>query len=69
MVVNMNVFDNQTCLTCWSPLDMRRPVNKKVFPVYRPGGSKRADWNFFFHLFKKSFFFLLPPLYILVKKN
>ena len=40
------------------------PLNKKLFPVYRPGRSKRADWNFFFHLLKN--FFLLFPLYILV---
>ena len=25
-------------------------IKKKLLPVYRPGGSKRADWNsFFFH--------------------
>ena len=28
------------------------PLNKK-FPVHRPGGLKRADWNFVFHIFKK----------------
>ena len=28
----------------------RPPLNKKLFPVYRPGGSKRADWNFLFHI-------------------
>ena len=46
---------------------VRPPLNKKLFPVYRPGGSKRANWNLFFHLFKEFFFFfLLFPLYILV---
>ena len=52
---------------------VRPPLNKKLFPVYRPGGSKRADWNFFFSIFSFSFFFffLVFPLYILVylKKN
>ena len=41
---------------------LRPPLNIKVFPVHRPGALKRADWNFFFHIFKKySFFFLLYP--------
>ena len=48
---------------------VRPPLNKKLFPVYRPGESKRADWNFFSHLFKKKIFFLLFPLYILVFKK
>ena len=42
------------------------PLNKKLIPVYRPGGSKRADWNSFFHLFNNFFFFTPPPLYFLV---
>ena len=38
------------------------PLNKKLFPVHRPGGLKRADWDFFFMIkffmiFEKSFFF------------
>ena len=35
--------------------------------MYRPGGSKGADWNFFFTCFQ-FFFFLTFPLYILKKK-
>ena len=23
------------------------PLNKKLFPVHRPGGLKRAEWDFF----------------------
>ena len=35
-------------------IDYIRPsFKKKSFPVHRPGGLKRAYWNFFFHLFKK----------------
>ena len=37
-----------------------------MFPVYRPGGSKRADWNFFFFIFSQENIFLVFPLYILV---
>ena len=40
------------------------PLNKKLFPVYRPGGLKRAYWNFFFPIFN-FFFFYVPLLYIL----
>ena len=47
---------------------LRPPLNKKVFPVYRPGGSKRADWNFFFHLSKKIYFFYFPPVHSSLKK-
>ena len=36
----------------------RPPLDKKVFPVHRPGGLKRDDWDFFFMIFEKSFFFL-----------
>ena len=36
---------------------VRPPLNKKLFPVHRSGGLKRADWNFFFMIFEKSFFF------------
>ena len=62
---------NQTNLNgCFSHSKIRPPLNKKTFPVYRPGGSKRADWKFFFHLFIFqfffNFFFLLFSLYILV---
>ena len=50
---------------------VKPPLNKKLFPVYRPGGSKRTDWNFFFFILsKKKKIFLLFSLYILVyKKN
>ena len=43
---------------------IRPPLNQNLFSVYRPGGSKRADWNFSYHIF--LFFFLLFPMYILV---
>ena len=39
-------------------------LNKKLFPVYRPGGSKRADWNFFFHLFNFYFFYFSPCTFL-----
>ena len=58
---NVYVYDAQV-------RELRPPFNKKSFRVYRPGGSKRADWNFFFHLFKKKKI-LLSPLYILVFKQ
>ena len=38
---------------------VRPPLNKKLFPVHRPGGLKRA---FLFHVIKKNFF-LLPPVH------
>ena len=38
------------------PLCLRPPLNKKVFPVHRPGGLKRADWDSFSLIFEKSFF-------------
>ena len=41
--------------------------NKKLFPVQRPGGLKRAYGTFF--LFCFFFFFTPPPLYILVYKK
>ena len=41
---------------------IRPPLNKKLFPVYHPGGSKRADWNFFSSYFFLHIFFLLPSL-------
>ena len=42
---------------------LRPPLNKKLFPVHRPGGLKRAYWNLFFHIFKKDFFFTFPPVH------
>ena len=41
---------------CYTNCSIRPPLNKKLFPVHRPGGLKRADWNFFyfFHIFKKK---------------
>ena len=50
-------------------MNLMPPLNKKLFPVYRPGGSKRADWNFFFHLFKKKKMFTPPPVHSSLKKN
>ena len=47
---------------------IRPPSNKKLFHVYRPGGSKRADWNFFFSSLKKLFFFTFPPVHSSLKK-
>ena len=47
---------------------MRPPLNKKLCPVHRPSGLKRADWIFFSHIFQ-NVFFLLPLLYNLVYKN
>ena len=44
-------------------------LNKKVFPDHRPGGLKRADWDFFFMIFEKSFFFSQPSWYILVNEK
>ena len=35
----------------WPHKPIRPPLNKKVFPVDRPSGFKRADWNFFFYIF------------------
>ena len=34
--------------------EIRPLLNKKVFPVYRPGGLKRADWDFFFMIFEEK---------------
>ena len=50
-------------------LTTRPPLDKKLFPVHRPGGLKRADWNFFSIFSKKFFFFYFSPLYILVYKK
>ena len=36
---------------------LRPPLNKELFPVHRPSGLKRADWNFFFFNFTNNFFF------------
>ena len=48
---------------------VRPPLDKELFPVHRPSGLKRADWNFSFQIFI-FFFFNFPTLYILVyKKN
>ena len=44
-------------------------LNKKVFPVHRPGGLKRADWDFFFHDFFKKLFFSQSSWYILVNEK
>ena len=49
--------------------DIRPLLNKKSFPVHRPGGLKRADWNFFSPYFSPFFFFFSLTLYTLVYKN
>ena len=43
-------------------------LNKKSFPVHRPGGLKRADWNFSPHIFP-LFFFFYSTVYNFVYKN
>ena len=40
---------------------VRPSSNKKLFPVHRPGGLKRAYWNFFFSSLPKNVFFYFPP--------
>ena len=71
----MIVVEKKGCEECGSSRgQVRPPLNKKLFPVHRPGGLKRADWNFlsFFFFF---FFFLStspppPPVnYSLEKKE
>ena len=53
----------------WHPC-IRPALNKKLFPVHRPSGLKRADWNFFLLILKIFLFvFLHFPLYILVHKK
>ena len=47
----------------------RPPLNKKSFPVHRPGGLKRADWDFFFMIFEKSCFSSQSSWYILVNEK
>ena len=54
---------------CYTNCSIRPPLNKKLFPVHRPGLLKRADWNLFFHTFKRILFLLPPPLYSLVYKK
>ena len=34
---------------------MGPPINKNSFPVHQPGGLKRAEWDFFFHVIKNNF--------------
>ena len=51
---------------------IRPSSNKKLFPVHRPGGLKRAYWNNFFPIFNFHQFFIyfyFSPLYILVYKK
>ena len=46
---------------------IRPPLNKKLFPVHRPGGLKRAETGtsffffFFFFIFFKKEIFYSPP--------
>ena len=47
---------SKVCLE-WSDLTltlMRPLLDKKLFPVHRPGGLKRAGWDFYFFQFKKK---------------
>ena len=50
----------------------RPPLNKKLFPVHRPSGLKRANWNsfsFFSYFPSPNFFYLVNmtlKMYILV---
>ena len=58
----------------WWPLcrhicPLRPSLNKKVFPVHWPGGPKRADWDFFFMIFEKTFIFSQSSWYILVNEK
>ena len=41
---------------------VRPPLNKKLFPVHRPSGLKRANWNFYFHI-SKIFVFTFPSVH------
>ena len=51
-------------------LAIRPPLNEKLFPVHRPSGLKRANWNFFSHIFNKRFFFLpFPPVHSSLYKH
>ena len=35
---------------------MRPPLSEKLFPVDRPSGFKKANWNFFSIFLEKVFF-------------
>ena len=50
-------------------LSLRPPLIEKLFPVHRPSGLKRADWNFFFMIFEKSCFFLIFFQYFTVDRK
>ena len=52
------VLDKYLVKSVGTLVQLRPPLNKKLFPVHRPGGSKRADLNIFFHLLKKEEDFL-----------
>ena len=45
--------------------NIRPPLDKKLFPVHRPTGLKRADWNLFSYFLKNAFF----PSYFLYLIN
>ena len=47
---------------------LRPPLNKKLFPVLRLSGLKRADWNSFFSFSNIFFFFTFFPVYSSLKK-
>ena len=50
-------------------LNIRPPLDKKWFPVHRPGGLKRARWKLFFIIFEKKFSFSQSSQYILVNEK
>ena len=34
--------------------ELRPPLIEKLFPVHRPSGLNRADWNLFYMIFEKK---------------
>ena len=50
-----NISKKDTCL--YKICSIGPTLNEKLFPVHRPSGLKRADWNFFFIFFFSPLFF------------
>ena len=48
---------------------VRPRLNKDVFPVDRPSGFKRVNWNYFFHIFLEKKKNPQKVLYIVVIKK
>ena len=48
---------------------VRPSLKKMLFPVYRPGDYKRADWELFFHFCNFLFFLTLFLLFSYIKKT